>query len=51
MPGTDLFGNWIARVAFGRTKRKGRTTLREFASDELVRAFGRGLRSRRAAIR
>ena len=50
--GLDLFGNWTARVAFGRIGSRGRVISREFASEEDVHAFVRkGLRRRRSAIR
>ena len=50
--GIDLFGNWTARVAFGRIGSRGRVMSREFASEEDVHAFVRkGLRRRRSAIR
>jgi predicted DNA-binding WGR domain protein len=50
--GLDLFGNWTARVAFGRIGSRGRVISREFASEEDVRAFVRkGIRRRGSAIR
>ncbi|MGB5083311.1 MAG: WGR domain-containing protein [Methylocystis silviterrae] len=50
--GRDLFGNWIARVSFGRIGCRGRAIAREFASEDEARAFVRkGLRRRRSAIR
>lgn len=50
--GRDLFGNWVARVSFGRIGCRGRTIPHEFASDEEARSFVRaGLRRRRGAAR
>jgi predicted DNA-binding WGR domain protein len=50
--GLDLFGNWTARVSFGRIGSRGRMILREFASEEDVRLFVRkGLRRRCSAVR
>jgi predicted DNA-binding WGR domain protein len=50
--GKDLFGNWMARVSFGRIGCNGRTIAHEFASEDEVRAFVRkGLRRRQTAVR
>jgi predicted DNA-binding WGR domain protein len=50
--GQDLFGHWTARVSFGRIGCRGRTMVRELASEDEVWAFLRkGLRRRRTALR
>jgi predicted DNA-binding WGR domain protein len=50
--GLDLFGDWTARVSFGRIGGRGRMIWRAFASEESARDFVRkGLRRRRSAVR
>ncbi len=50
--GIDLFGEWTARVSYGRIGSRGRTIARVFESEKLAREFVRkGLRRRRSAKR
>jgi predicted DNA-binding WGR domain protein len=50
--GIDLFGEWTARVSYGRIGSRGRTIWRVFESEKLAREFVRkGLRRRRSAMR
>ena len=50
--GIDLFGEWTARVSYGRIGARGRTIWRVFESEKLAREFVRkGLRRRRSAMR
>jgi predicted DNA-binding WGR domain protein len=50
--GIDLFGEWMARVSFGRIGARGQTIWRVFESEKLAREFVRkGLRRRRSAMR
>jgi predicted DNA-binding WGR domain protein len=50
--GRDLFGQWWARVCFGRIGCRGRTMRHEFGSEAEARAFvRRGLRRRRGSIK
>ncbi|VFU17466.1 WGR domain-containing protein [Methylocella tundrae] len=50
--GIDLFGEWTARVSYGRIGSRGRTISRVFESEKLGREFVRkGLCRRRSAKR
>lgn len=50
--GQDLFGQWTARVSFGRIGCRGRTMVRALTSEDEAWAFlEKGLRRRRTAPR